>query len=491
MQEMGLDGDNLFSILFHLHEGVTITDVQGVIRYYNQTMADIDEMEIDDVMGRRLDELYRIDDRTFTTMAAIQTGQPVKNKVVVYRTRLGKLSNVVCNVFPLFKSGRVVGAITFTKDYQMLASVVEPGASKQAVKKDRRSNGTRYCFDDIVGQNGTLLHAVKTARMASGSPSPIMLSGETGTGKELFAQSIHNCRNQGRDKFIPVNCAAIPENLLEGILFGTSKGAFTGAIEKPGLFEQADGGTIFLDELDSMPQSLQAKVLRVVQEKKVRRLGSLDEVDLDIKIISAVGRDLRHLVGSGALRQDLFYRMGVVFILLPPLRKRPEDLDPLVRHFIRQFNLSLGENVKGLSHPVTALFKRYSWPGNVRELEHVIEGAMNMVNGAPFLHLDHLPPHVRTVLDLSRMPSGTGQPDKVETEALVDTAGEAPFVESLQPTLTDIQNANERKSLCNALAKTHGNAAGAARLLGISPQSLHYKLKKYRIDRKTFLPDDR
>ena len=484
-KKLGITNDvNTFSILADLHEGVIISDIRGEILYYNNAMAKIDDLDISYALGKKITEVYRLNEKNSTIMTCIQTGKAVQNKLLVYRTRLGKQSNVISNVFPLFKDDQVVGAISFTKDYQMLESIIS------SAKPCTASSGKcpRYTFSDMVGKSHGLLHAVKTAEMACDSPSPIMLSGETGTGKELFAQSIHNHRRNSAQSFIPINCAAIPENLLEGILFGTSRGAFTGAIDKPGLFEQANCGTIFLDELDSMPIALQAKMLRVVQEKKVRRLGSLEETDLSIKIISAVGRPPREIIASGALRQDLFYRMGVVFIHLPPLRERGEDMPLLVDHFIRKFNITLGKHVAGLSRRVMGLFANYQWPGNVRELEHVIEGAMNMVNDEIRISLRHLPLHVLIALGHHQDQGGALAGHGTRGHLLNPVKpGDVETGQAIKPTLCEIQNANERHRLCEALESSRGNAAKAARMLGISPQSLHYKLKKFKIDRKKFI----
>ena len=328
---------------------------------------------------------------------------------------------------------------------------------------------------------------------------------------------------------------------MEGILFGTSRGAFTGSIDKAGLFEQANGGTIFLDELDSMPMALQAKVLRVVQEKRVRRLGSLDEIELDVKIISTVSKDPHQIIKTGSLRLDLFYRMGVVFITIPPLRERMDDIEDLVVHFIKKFNHTLAKEVSGLSNRVKELFMVYYWPGNVRELEHVIEGAMNMITSGKSIKMKHLPPHVLTAfqhphhmglqtdlkeglnpinsLPLENHPSagvkhptpfksGQGFPYDSDSASspthspYPDYPAIPPFqrVKSVIPgktpldsrplTLSEAQCASEQESICYALKTTHGNAAKAARILGISPQSFHYKLKKYKIDRKDFFEED-
>lgn len=486
LNHLGID---MFSFYDDLHEGVIIADATGEILYYNSTQSKIDDIDRDYATGKKITDLYELTENTSTTMQCILKGHPVKNKVIIYSTRLGKIANTISNAFPLFNKDEVVGAISFTKDYQMLETILELGAP---VPDPRRlSNGTRFTFSDIIGSDQSLVEAVNVAKLAANSPSPIMLSGETGTGKELFAQSIHNYSSQSKGKFIPVNCAAIPENLLEGILFGTSKGSFTGAVDKSGLFEQANGGTLFLDELDSMPISLQAKLLRVVQEKKVRRLGSSIEIDLNLKIISTVSKDPHQILKRALLRQDLFYRMGVVLIMIPPLRHRGNDIQCLIDHFISVFNQTLGERVKSLSSKVIALFNGHDWPGNVRELEHVIEGSMNIVNGSRTIKVEHLPPHVRFFINASL--------SKDDSQSLFPVPGKKrsyrikssrktkfdPGKENLN--LVENQTLNEIEIIVKALKESKGNAAKAARSLGVSPQSFHYKLKKYDLDRKQFI----
>ncbi|SLM30161.1 RocR [Desulfamplus magnetovallimortis] len=475
------DDMEMLKILFDMHEGVLIADNEGTILFYNATQSQIDDVEIDFALGKKIIDIYNLDENDSTTMQCMKSGKPVRNHVIVYQTKLGKVANTISNVFPLLKDGEVTGAISFTKDYQMLEGMISKNADSTKKNPRNRENGTRFVFNDLIGSNNALLQAVNAAKLSADSPSPIMLSGETGTGKELFAQSIHNHRAASMEKFIPINCSAIPENLLEGILFGTSKGAFTGSIDKAGLFEQGNRGTIFLDELDSMPKALQAKVLRVVQEKKVRRLGSLEEIDLNIKIISSVSKTPHQIISSDLLRRDLFYRMGVVFILIPPLRDRIDDMPKLVSHFIHKFNRTLGEKVKGLSDRVNRLFHQYQWPGNVRELEHVIEGAMNLVNGDQQICMRHIPPHVARGFDLA--------PHFQDTLHSTISPAEQKTAQSSKQrplTLSEAQCANEKESICCALKETLGNAAKAARILGISPQSFHYKLKKYNIDRKNF-----
>jgi arginine utilization regulatory protein len=380
--------------------------------------------------------------------------------------------NILSNAFPLYKSGKLIGAITFSKEYQLLEQVILSRTVSDRPKEKKSSNGTRFSFKDIIAADPQMRSAIRMARMSAASPSPIMISGETGTGKELFAQSIHNHSPRKKKPFIPVNCAAIPENLLEGILFGTSRGSFTGAIDKPGLFEQANGGTIFLDELDAMPLTLQVKLLRVIQEKKVRKLGSLKEIDLDVKILSSVGQPPLKIVQNGSLRMDLFYRMGVVSIMLPPLRERQEDMETLIQNFIAKYNQALGEKVESISSEVADLFVGYRWPGNVRELEHIIEAAMNMVDGIRVIQLSHLPPHIFSF-------AGKDPLNRVLSDQ------KSPLESGIN--LMETQKSHEQQMIMNALARSRGNAARAARSLGISPQSFHYKIKKFGLNRKDFV----
>jgi len=305
-----------------------------------------------------------------------------------------------------------------------------------------------------------------------------MICGETGTGKEMFAQAIHHQGARKNRPFIPVNCAAIPETLLEGILFGTSRGVFTGAIDKAGLFEKANSGTIFLDELDSMPLTLQAKLLRVIQEKKVRKLGSLKETGLDVKIISSVSRPPMEIVQHNRLRMDLFYRMGVVTIMVPPLRERREDIDLLCRYFVKLYSRHLNRNVTKISPKIKRMFNRYDWPGNVRELSHCIEGSMNMILKGNTILPRHLPPHIFSFI------RGTKDPDTV----LAGWDGSDAKTAATGLELRRQQALSEKKLISKSLKRTSGHAARAAALMGISPQSLNYKLKKHGINLKAYKP---
>ncbi len=478
VNELDLEGMDIHGLLSCMHEGVVISDKNGCIRFFNDTQARIDDIEPRAAMGRKITDIYQLDHLNSSALRCLSSGRPIIKEILVYRTRLGKVANVISNAYPLYKSGKLIGVINFSQDFQLLDALMVQG--QKSVSKKRTGNGTRFSFDDIIGNDPAVKQAVDIGMLAADTPSPVMICGKTGTGKEMFAQSIHNHSSRNKKFFIPVNCAAIPENLLEGILFGTSHGAFTGAVDKGGLFEQANGGTIFLDELDAMPLMLQAKLLRVIQERKVRRLGSLTETDLDIKIISSVSRTPLEIARDNTLRMDLFYRMGVVLILLPSLAERKDALGELTRHFIHGYNQLLGRAVSGVSAGVAGLFQAYHWPGNVRELKHVIESAMNMAAGHSSIQTHHLPSHI-FMPQSSRLPL-PGARENQTAFGISSRQGDNPV------DLRQLQRNSETELICEALEKTSGNAAGAARYLGLSPQALHYKLKKHQIDHRSFQP---
>ncbi len=489
----------MLPVLDQFHQGVMITDTHGVILYMNDAQARIDDLRIDDAIGRRVSELYRVDEGTSPTMTCLKTGKAIDNLACYYRTHLGKVVNSVHNIYPLRADGRLIGAICCITDYkniaQTLAAISQAG-SPQSVStfgvspvigmRKPGENGTRYAFGDIIGAQIDLLAAMKAAQLASDSPSPIMVFGETGTGKEMVAQSIHNHSSRKNRPYVAINCAAIPENLLEGLLFGTSEGAFTGAIDKAGLFETADGGTLFLDEINAMSPGLQAKLLRFLQERKVRRVGAMQEIDVDLKVISSVNVLPHAAIESGSMRADLFYRLAVVFISLPPLRERMEDLDRLVTHFLAKANGHLGRQVTGIAMDVMNRFNRYTWPGNVRELEHVIEGAMNMVGAEATIQMHHL--SVPLLMENPQQANGPSHARSANNGGRLNPAmsGSSKGIGPSNLTLAEMKAKSEIASIQAALAATRGNAAGAARRLGISPQLMHYKMKRLGIDRRAF-----
>jgi len=498
--DLNTNAFSLYPIFDSFHEGVTITDIDGRILYMNSAQGKIDDIIPKEALGKTVTELYRVDEGVSPTIQCLRTRTPVTNLAVFYRTHLGRIVNSIHNVYPLVANDELYGAIIFIKDYGLLTpQVTNKPLSREATtnldsvtpvtSRSRQSlkNGTRFTFKDIIGTSHKFIKAIQSAEMASESPSPVMFYGETGTGKELFAQSIHNNSSRKKSEYVALNCAAIPENLLEGILFGTTRGAFTGAVDKQGLFEQANGGTLFLDEVNSMALGLQAKILRVLQEKKVRRIGALEEVEIDIKLISSVNQDPHESIKEGSLRPDLMYRLGVVFIVIPPLRERQQDIENLAYYFLYECNRLLHKNIKKISQEVVTLFKSYPWPGNVRELEHVIEGAANMMQKNDILEPNHLTVHLagKKLQDLQ-----SDESIQTDNATLQDFTTDRPNVRGIPGTeMRDLQVSQktfEREKIIETLINTEGNASQAARKLGMSPQLMHYKLKRYSINAKHY-----
>ena len=319
----------------------------------------------------------------------------------------------------------------------------------------RRERG----LETFVGRSRKMLEILETIRKTADSGSTILITGESGTGKELVAQAVHFESARRSRPFVSVNCGAVPETLMESELFGHVKGAFTGAVTSTeGLFSAADGGTLFLDEITEIPHSIQVKLLRAIQEREIRRVGDTKDHKVDVRLIAASNRDVGKAVADGSLREDLFYRLNVIPIHLPPLRDRREDIPSLVAHFIAKIGREVGRTVRGIDAEALATLERYHWPGNIRELENVIERAI-VLGGTDMLVPDALPPDVRRPHDQQDVP--------VELPA----AGL-----DLEATLDQI----ERRYIQMALERTGGVQTRAAELLRVSFRQFRYKLQKHK-----------
>lgn len=488
-EKMGIDFSSigLLDVLSHFDEGVIIADLSGKIVFYNRVMGKIDDLDPMAVIGKKVTEIYDLSNQTSILLRCIKTARPIVNDPLIYKTRFGKTAYTVDSALPLYNAGKLIGAVCFVKDYHLMQKAFDLAAKSLQPVRTIYNNGTSFTFNDIAGRNREFQNAIAMAKMASESLSSVMIMGETGTGKELFAQSMHNISERKNYPYIAVNCAAIPENLLEGMLFGTCKGAFTGAIDKPGLFERANGGTIFLDEINSMPIGLQAKLLRVLQEKRLRRVGGLNETSLDLKVVSSVNSDPHRAIQEGNLRMDLFYRLAVIYIRIPSLRERPEDISLLAHHFIAVVNGELKRNVHGISRDVMDFFQIYLWPGNIRELKNTIESAINLMPVKDkIIEKHHLPLYFSDgyqTLTKTKIMHVANFSEKTEfnpgdSSADLDAGG---------PSLPDRRLALEEELIFRALKACGGNVSMASRDLGISRQLLRYKMKKSGLERQTFL----
>lgn len=470
---LDLGSIDFLSVLDRLDNGVIISDREGTILFYNQAQSRIDGIPVTEAVGMKVTDIYDLTNRTSMIMLCIHQNAAIKNQTFFYRTGRGRVVNALTSTYPLHTGGRIDGAICFVMDYERVRRSSPPAGAGDTFHADM-GNNTRFTFSHLIGSGHGFRQAIEIARKAAASVSPIMLQGETGTGKELFAQAIHNHGPRREKPFVAVNCGAIPHDLLEGLLFGTSRGAFTGALDRPGLFETAHGSTLFLDEILSMPPSVQAKLLRALQEKRVRRLGSTKETPVDVKVISSVNQDPRAAIQANLLRTDLYYRLGVVIIKLPPLRERPDSIDELAGHFIDKYNRRLGTRVKQISPQVMDLLYAYRWPGNIRELEHLIEGAMNMAGQDETIDIRHFGSGL-TCMEPADMTCE-------QTEAARFQPAEGRHID-----LVSTQKKREQAAVKAAMTAAGGNVTRAARYLGISRQLLHYKLKKSGLTRLDFI----
>lgn len=369
----------LSTILNSVQEAVEVADKNGVIRYINPAFTRITGIQAENRIGINVFEISP----DGALAMALRTGK----NVFGHRTRVGgSNAEVISNASPILVDGSVEGAVVVFQHFTDVMKLMDELRQRTTLienlsDKFGQVTTCKYSFSDILGNNSELKKCIQVAERAARSNSTVLLLGESGTGKELFAHAIHYASPRRDKPFIKVNCAAIPENLLESEFFGYAKGAFTGAVKsKIGKFELAHGGTIFLDEIGDMNLSLQGKLLRVLQEMEFERIGGNQTIRVDVRVIAATNRNLRDLIRKGKFREDLYYRLNVVEITVPPLRVRKEDLPVLVNNLIVKLNRKLGKKVKGLSRDAEEILFSYDWPGNVRELENVVERVMVTVD---------------------------------------------------------------------------------------------------------------
>ncbi|WP_216827812.1 sigma-54 interaction domain-containing protein [Alkalihalobacterium elongatum] len=455
--------DLLHAVFDTIDEGIHVVDLNGKTIYYNKVAAQLDGVDASEVINRHvLDVFPSLTEATSTLLQVIKSGSPIYYQKQQFTNVRGVIIDTVNTTIPIYQDHKMVGAVEISKNLSEIKKLSERLVELQervnkndtSIKRQNSATSAMFHFEDIITQNEPLKRLKQTAVKVSKTTSPILIYGETGTGKELFVQSIHNASLRQHGPFIAQNCAAIPASLLESILFGTSKGSFTGATERPGLFELAHNGTLFLDEINSMPIDLQAKLLRVIEDGIVRRVGGTKGIQCNVRIITAMNELPTQCIKKEKLRQDLFYRISVVTLNIPPLRERKEDINILSNHFLIKYNEKFHKNVFSIDHSVRSFFEQYNWPGNVRELEHAIESAMNIVDGNTITK-DHLPLHLHTShLDKSEPISFRNEVEKFEKNLIEIT-----------------------------LHKYNRNILQTAKSLNIPRQTLQYKMKKYQLSK--------
>ncbi|HJV16563.1 MAG TPA: sigma 54-interacting transcriptional regulator, partial [Bacillales bacterium] len=445
-------------ILDEVDIGVHAVDETGKTIIYNKKMMQMESMDVQDVMNKNLLDVFMFkDDQSSTLVNALKNGKETSNVKQTYFNNKGSEITTINNTFPIYSKNKIDGAVEIANDVTKL---------EKLMKENRNTKGApKYTFDCITGNSRPIKDVIEEAKRASRTSSYVLIVGETGTGKELFAQSIHNASNRISKPFISQNCAALPDNLIESLLFGTKRGAFTGAVDHAGLFEQAEGGTLLLDEINSLNLSLQAKLLRVLQEKTIRRIGDTKDTPIDVRVIANLNEDPIDAIANNHLRKDLYYRLGVVSIFIPPLRDRKEDIPLLVQNFIDKYNQMFHMNIKGLHKDVMQSFLEYEWVGNVRELEHIIEAAMNIMMDEDEVKYSHLPFQYRNKIKMKDWKIPVTTVDTFVTESADMTI---PLKQQMERF--------EKNYIEYVLKNNHSNVSRAAKSLGLSRQSLQYRL---------------
>ncbi len=443
--------------------------------YYSKGCEAIEQYKKEDIIGKDIRDVYMLneesdlDDENSILLKVLKTQKPIKDKTMKYITKKGKIVNVISSAYPLFINDKLAGSIAVFRDVTQIMEMSSTIEKLQNViflqNKMNIKNGTQYHFHDIIGSSNVIKRTVSMAKKMSSSSSPIIIVGETGTGKELFAQSIHNNSPASAGPFVAINCSAIPETLLESILFGTTKGAYTGAADKPGLFEEAENGTLFLDELNAMNLSLQSKLLRALETKAIRRVGSNHEISFNARIISATNINPTEAIEKKQLREDLYYRLAVLTLEIPTLRSRLEDIDDLVMGFIEANHKVMGKNILGITDKALKALKSYNWPGNVRQLKHAIDYSMNVAEiNDVLIDLSHIPNYITEIIKSNEIQHIYSKKNKG----------------SLRETLEEI----EKTIIIEEIKKKNGNLSQTAKELGVSRQHLQYRLKALDIDHK-------
>lgn len=436
------------------YEGLVVVNKEKIITMANQSYANFFNATPEDLIGKHVTEVY--DNPKFPEVMV--TGKPVFGYIHNMNGH-----NIIASRIPIKRDGEIVGAIgkvvfrNVNELYSLVEKVEQLHGELEYYKGElQRVRNNKFTFDQIYGQSPKFLALKETAKRVAKSNSTVLIRGESGTGKELFAYALHVGGMHSQGPFVKVNCAAMPDTLLESELFGYQEGAFTGAKKggKVGKFELANNGTIFLDEIGDMPLHMQAKLLRVLQEREIERLGDSRPLKINVRVIAATNKNLEQAIWRKEFREDLYYRLNVVTLSLPPLRERMDDMELLINVFIDKFNLQFGQRVQDVSPEALKLLYSHDWPGNVRELENVIERSFNVLDG-DCIGLRHLPMYLQ---ELNRKTSRT------KSQPL------SAFLEEV-----------ERKAISDALSEAKGNKVLVAQILGLSRSGLYKKLEKYNL----------
>ncbi|MCY6355205.1 sigma-54-dependent Fis family transcriptional regulator [Clostridium sp. ZS2-4] len=447
-RELKLTNERFYQITESISEGIIRIDSLGSVVSINRFARKLLSFKEEDIIGKDFRCILSSNNR-MEIISGISNCRKYEEEEIYFKTRNGRKKTCIANVTPITSiNGKGLdGAVITLREVKMVHSLVNKIVGANA----------KFTFNDILGNSDSIRRAIKIASMAANTNTTILLQGESGTGKEMFAQAIHNESDRRDYPFVFLNCGAIPRELVSSELFGYIEGAFTGAKRggHPGKFELADGGTIFLDEIGDMPLDAQVSLLRVLEDRKVVRVGGHDVIPIDVRVIAATNKDLGEEVELGNFRRDLFYRINVMTIKTPSLRERKEDIKIFIDYFLEKFSRSIEKNIKGIEQSFYKGMMNYDWPGNVRELQNVIQTVVNVVEDNSVLTYKNIPSHINP----KELSNHINPKDQLFT-------------------LDEI----EKNAIIKTIRELNGNIAGAAKILGIGRSTMYRKMKKYNIE---------
>jgi PAS domain S-box-containing protein len=459
-------GEHMYSVLENIAEAIQVIDCDGRVSFWNTGAEKMFGIAAQEIVGCKLAD-YFPDDLLLKVISNMQCYQNVL-------TELDDGVYIVRNAVPVvFSDGAILGAVCTNLDVSHIRKLIDNLERAQTkVRKLERIIGTQDLLGDeqFYTVNQDTRHVLQQAKRVAGTDATVLIQGESGTGKEIMAQVIYNHSKRAKQPYIEINCSAIPENLFESEMFGYESGSFTGAHRagKAGKFELANGGTLFLDEIGELPMDMQAKLLRVLQERRFYRVGGTTPITADVRIIAATNRNMAELVEQKLFRSDLYYRLSVVVLEIPPLRERKDDIPGLTRLFLRKLGMEYGRQIKGIDREVMRMLEDYHWPGNVRQLQNLLESVVILMED------DYVTPlslEEAGVIDVLRGPGKT-----------VVSHSQREVITTTQ--LDNLMDHHEREAITKALQQTNYNKAKAAHILGIPRSTLYYKMKALNIEGK-------
>ncbi|WP_209701717.1 HPr family phosphocarrier protein [Clostridium algifaecis] len=461
-------------ILQSVQDGICFIDAKGNINYVNDAYINILGISRNDILEKNIREISPNGARH----KVLVSGKSINNAIIKKENGI----TVISNINPVVVDNKIIGVVSVVKNLKQVEKLTEK-LSKVSAKAEYleeeliRTKKPEMVFSNFIGKSGKIIDALSIALKAAQSNATILIRGESGTGKELIAEGIHYASTNYKGPFIRVNCAAIPKNLLESELFGHEKGAFTGAIKrKLGKFELAQNGTMFLDEIGELEKDMQSKILRAIQEKEFQRVGGEKTIKINVRIIAATNRNLEEMVKKGEFREDLYYRLNVIPIFLPPLRDRKQDIALLVEHFMNKFKNFRNKKIRGITNEAMEAILSYPWPGNVRELENLFERLYALVDGE-YITIDDMPPYI----------CGTKLNNKCKIEDRKNVCSEEK-IDSISRRILDEDDVlamkDYEKLIIEKALKKYGSYNAAGKALGLTHKTIASKARKYNLEKK-------